>query len=98
MSQLPLAHNTLPRRREGRTEAHPSGGRTVFSNPPSPEGSHTLGTTLYINDIDVGLNSFIAKFPDDTKMENSVISDRDRQSLQDDEQNFNMACKMGNAF
>ncbi len=39
---------------------------------------------IYINDIDVGLNSFIGKFADDTKIENSVISDRDSQSLQDD--------------
>ncbi len=39
---------------------------------------------IYINDIDVGLNNFIAKFADDTKTGNSVIFDRDRQSLQDD--------------
>ncbi len=36
------------------------------------------------NDIDVGLNNIIAKFADDTKIGNSVISDLDRQSLQDD--------------
>ncbi len=49
--------------------------------------SSVLGAVLfiiYINDIDVGLNKFIAKFTDDTKIVNSVISDRDRQSLQDD--------------
>ncbi len=39
---------------------------------------------IYIYDIDIGLNSFIGKFPDDTKIGNSVVSDRDRQSLQDD--------------
>ncbi len=39
---------------------------------------------IYINDIDVGLNNFIGKFADDTKIGNSVIPDRDRQSLQDD--------------
>ncbi len=39
---------------------------------------------IYINDIDVGLNNFIVKFADDTKIGNSVISDRDRQILQDD--------------
>ncbi len=37
-----------------------------------------------INDIDVGINNFIGKFADYTKIGNSVISDRDRQSLQDD--------------
>ncbi len=39
---------------------------------------------IYISDIDVGPNNFIAKFADDTKIGNSVISDHDRQSLQDD--------------
>ncbi len=48
-----------------------------------PQGS-VLGPVLYINDIDVGLNNFIGKFADDTKIGNSVISDRDRQSFQDD--------------
>ncbi len=38
---------------------------------------------MCINDIDVGLNRLITKFADDTKIGNSVISDRDRQSLQD---------------
>ncbi len=65
-----------------------------------PQGS-VLGSVLfimYINYIDVGLNSFNAKFADDTKLGNSIISDCDRQNLQDDEQNFIMVCKMGNAF
>ncbi len=39
---------------------------------------------IYIKDIDLGLNNFIAKFADDTKIGNSVISDCDRQSLQED--------------
>ncbi len=39
---------------------------------------------VYINHIDLGLNNFIAKFADDTKIGNSVNFDRDRQSLQED--------------
>ncbi len=66
-----------------------------------PQGS-ALGPVLfitYINDIDVGLNNFIGKFADDTKIGNSVIPDRDRQSLHDDlNKSFNMVCKMGNAL
>ncbi len=38
----------------------------------------------YINVIDLRLNDFIAKFADDTKIGNSVISDRDWQSLQEE--------------
>ncbi len=51
-----------------------------------PKGS-ALGPVLfiiYINNIDLGLNNFIAKLADDTKIGNSVISDCDRQSLQED--------------
>ncbi len=39
---------------------------------------------IYINNIHLGVNNFIAKFTDDTKIGNSVISDCDRQSLQKD--------------
>jgi len=39
---------------------------------------------IYINDIDAGFSNFIAKFAEDAKIGNSVISDCDRQSLQED--------------
>ncbi len=39
---------------------------------------------IYINDINVGLNNFIRKFAGDMKIGNSITSDSDRQSLQDD--------------
>ncbi len=39
---------------------------------------------IYINDIDVGLNNFISKFADDTKIGNSIITDHDRMTLQED--------------
>ncbi len=40
--------------------------------------------TIYKNDIDVGLNNFISKFADDTKIGNSIITDHDTMSLQED--------------
>ncbi len=52
----------------------------------SPQGS-VLGLVLfilYIIDIDHGLNHFISKFADNTKIGNAVLSEGDRQSLQED--------------
>ncbi len=49
--------------------------------------SFVLGPVLfiiYINDTDVGLNSFISKFANDTKIGNSVITHHDGMSLQED--------------
>ncbi len=51
-----------------------------------PHGS-VLGRVLFItfiNDIDTGLNNFITKLVDDTKIENSIISDHKRQNFQED--------------
>ncbi len=39
---------------------------------------------IYINGIDVRLNNLIFKFSDDTKIGNSIITDQDRMSLQED--------------
>ncbi len=39
---------------------------------------------IYINGIDLGLNNFICKYLDDTKIGNGVLSECDRRRLQED--------------
>ncbi len=39
---------------------------------------------IYINDVDVGLNNRISKFADDTKIGSPVLTDEDRQSIEED--------------
>lgn len=55
-----------------------------------PEGS-LLGPTTFItyaNDINVGIFFFLSKFTDDTEIENTIITDRDRLSLQESLRNI----------
>ncbi len=61
-----------------------------------PQGS-VFGPILFIisiNDIDVGLNNFISKFADDTKIRNLPITDCDRMSLQEDLRKISECCEI----
>lgn len=54
---------------------------------------------MYINDSDLGLNNFISKCADDTKIANLTLLECDSQSLQEDLcKMIKLVSKMGNVF
>ncbi len=46
--------------------------------------SDLFSSSYNINDIDFGVNNFISKFVDNMNTGNAVLSEGDRQSLQED--------------
>ncbi len=51
--------------------------RLVTSGVPQDFVLELVLFIIYINGIDVGQNSFISKFADDTKIDNSIITDHE---------------------
>ncbi len=54
---------------------------------------------MYINDFDLGLNNFISKCADDTKIANFTLLECDSRSLKEDLRKIiKLVSKMGNVF
>ncbi len=82
-------HNWIENFRSNRKQRVVIDGTASDSVPVTrgvPQGS-VLGPVpfiIYIDDIDIGFNNFIFKFANDTIIGNSIITDHDRMSLQED--------------
>ncbi len=61
-----------------------NGTAPVTSRVPQDSVLRPVLFIIYVNGIDFGLNNFVSKFADDAKTGNSIITDYDRMSLQED--------------